>query len=396
MARELNTDRTPTRSCGGAIFVSIELSKRRWLIAVHKPTADRISRYNVAGGDGDALVKLLLEIKGKAQHRLGQQLAVYSCFEAGFDGFWLHRLLVANGIESHVVDPASIQVNRRARRAKTDRLDVESLLRALMAFCRGEPRVCSMVRVPSVEDEDQRRLHRGRERLIKERVQHCNRIGGLLATQGIRDFQPMRRDWPAGLEHLTTGDGRPLSVHLKAEIANQCRRLALVIEQLKDYERQQTVASAQASAVMATDPASGGRLTAEEKIALLRRLRGIGPIFAGTLVREVFYRDFDNRREVASYVGLAPTPFNSGEMVRDQGISKAGNRRARTMAIEMAWLWLRHQPTSALAAWFRDRVGAMKGRLRRITIVALARKLIVALWRFLETGLIPTGAVIRS
>lgn len=205
----------------------------------------------------------------------------------------------------------------------------------------------------------------------------------------------MQSDWPAVLERLTTGDGRPLSVHLKAEIARECRRLALVIEQLKDYERPETVTPDQASAAMTPDHASGKRLTAEDKIALLRRLKGIGPIFAGTLVREVFYRDFNNRREVASYVGLAPAPFNSGEMVRDQGISKAGNRRARTTAIEMAWLWLRHQPNSALAVWFRDRVGAVKGRLKRIAIVALARKLVVALWRFLETGLIPTGAVIR-
>jgi transposase len=259
------------------------------------------------------------------------------------------------------------------------------LLRALMAWCRGECQVCTMVRVPAVEEEDARRLHRERERLVKERTSHVNRIKGLLAGQGVYDFQPRRADCWERLDKLSTGDGRPLPERLRREIERQLERLALVQEMVAGIEAERD------AAITCHAPTHSGR----KKIQALVRLRSIGPQIATVLVGEVFYRAYDNRRHLGSYVGLTSSPFNSGAMVRDQGISKAGNRRARTTMIELAWLWLRYQPDSALSRWFRERVGGAKGRLKRIMIVALARKLLVALWRYLETGLVPTGAVLK-
>jgi transposase len=285
-----------------------------------------------------------------------------------------------------VVDPASVHVSRRARRAKTDRLDAEALVRVLMAYSRGEQKICSMVRVPTVDEEDAKRQHRERERLIAARTAHVNWIKGLLATQGIKDANPLRADWPELLNGLRTGDGRPIPPRLAAELIREWQRLRLVIEMIGTIERER-------EHLQTEDETSAG---VEAKIDLLRKLRGVGPIFATVLTREVFYRSFANRREVGSYVGLAPTPFNSGESRRDQGVSKAGNPRARATAIELAWLWLRHQPDSALSQWYRQRVGTLHGRIRKITIVAVARKLVVALWRYLETGVIPTGAILKA
>jgi transposase len=262
---------------------------------------------------------------------------------------------------------------------KTDRIDAEGLIRVLMAYDRGERQVCAIVRVPSLEDEDAKRLHRERERLVRERVQHTNRIHGLLATQGIRTFKPMRKDWERQLEGVFTGDGRPLPPQLKTEIRRECRRLAMVLDMLKEVERERDAGVA-----------------SEAKMGLLAKLQGVGPTFATVLVREVFYRAFNNRRELGSYVGLTPAPYDSGDVHRDQGISKAGNPRARTLAIEMAWLWVRYQPDSALSQWFRERVGVATGRVRRIAIVALARKVLVALWRYLETGIVPSGAMLKT
>jgi transposase len=307
-----------------------------------------------------------------------------SCYEAGYDGFWLHRLLRERGIENHVLDPASLLVDRRARRAKTDRLDAAGLLRTLMALARGERQVCRVVRVPSPEEEDVRRQQRERERLVNEKVQHIGRIKGLLMTQGIRSFQPARRDWRERLQGLRTAEGRALPSCLAAEVERECRRLWLVIEMLATLE--QEIGSRLQSA---NEPGA-------ERIRRLMALTGIGPVCAGVLVREVFYRDFANRREVAHYLGLTPSPWRSGRVRRDQGISKAGNPRARRMAIELAWLWLRHQPGSALAVWFRTRVGGVKGRMRRIMAVALARKLVVALWRYLVDGVVPEGALLKA
>jgi transposase len=254
-----------------------------------------------------------------------------------------------------------------------------------MAYHRGERKVCSMVRVPTIEAEDIKRQHRERERLVAARTAHVARIKGLASTQGVRDVKPLRADWPAALQSLRTGDGHPIPSCLKAELLREWRRLQLVVEMIKAVvqERDQP-------------PQEEAHAANNEKRQLLKKLKGVGPSFATVLTREVFYRRFANRREVGSYVGLATTPFNSGAMRRDQGISKAGNPRARATAIELAWLWLKHQPESTLSQWFRARTGSLQGRIRKITIVAVARKLIVALWRYLETGVVPTGAVIKA
>ncbi len=348
------------------VFVALELSKARWLVGLHSPLADKISRHSVAGGDSRALMELIVRARRRAEAQLARPVAVVSCSEAGYDGFWLHRLLRAEGVESHVMDPASLPVDRRARRAKTDRIDLGILLRALMAWHRGEKQVCRMVHVPSPEDEDRRRRSRERARLIRERVQHIGRIKGLLMTQGIRKFEPARRDWSERLSGLRCGDGRPVPPALEAEIERECRRLWLVIDMIKAVETERDEAAA---------PEAAGQA------ARLTRFAGIGPVSAHVLVDEVFHRDFANRREVASFFGLASSPYRSGSVQRDQGISRAGNPRARRVAIELAWLWLRHQPGSGLSRWFHDRVGATRGRFRRIMLVALARKLMVALWR---------------
>jgi transposase len=283
------------------------------------------------------------------------------------------------------MDPGSLQVDRRARRAKTDRLDAAMLLRALMAWWRGDRAACHIVQVPSVEREDARRTHRERQRLISERVQHVNRIKGLLATQGIYDYRPLRRDRWERLEELRTGDGRELPPHLRREIEREFKRLELVLEQIAATEAERDAAVAAPTA----DDADAAM------VARLAKLGGIGTELATVLVREALYRPFANRKEVAAYAGLTPSPYASGDRHRDQGISKAGNPLLRKAMVELAWLWLRYQPDSALARWFTERVGAVRGRMRKITAVALARKLLVALWRYLTTGLVPEGARLK-
>jgi transposase len=368
------------------LFVALELSSKTWVVATHVRSTDKISQHRVKGGDVASLLSLIDRLRMRAAGASAAAVTVSSCYEAGRDGFWLHRLLTQHGIRNHVVDPASIHVSRRARRAKTDRLDAEALVRVLMAYARGERKICSMVRVPTVAEEDAKRQHRERERLIAAKTAHVNRIKGLLATQGVIKTSPLRPDWPDLLKRLRTGDSHPIPPRLAAELIREWRRLRLVLEMIEtvESEREQPQAESEVSAEAGT------------KIELLRKLRGVGPIFATVLTREVFYRRFANRREVGSYIGLAPSPFNSGESRRDQGVSKAGNPRARATAIELAWLWLRHQPQSALSRWYCARAGALHGRIRKITIVAVARKLVIALWRYLETGVIPTGAVVRG
>lgn len=373
--------------CGATrILVAIELSKKSWLVAMLTPLADKVSLHTLPGGDAAGLLALLEKARRKAEAALGRPVDMVSCYEAGYDGFWLHRVLCAHGIANQVFDPASLEVNRRARRAKTDRIDVRGLLRALAAYLRGESKVVSVVRVPDVEEEDARRLSRERHRLVTERVSHVNRIKGLLATQGIYDYAPLRRDRRERLAGLVCGDGRPLPPRLAAEIARELARLELVLTMIAELEAER---DAIAAARAANHPAAA-------KIARLARLTGVGPEFATVLTGEVFYRCFANRRQLAAYVGLDASPFRSGGMNRDQGIAKAGNAKARTTMVELAWGWLRHQPDSALSRWFHDRVGTLKGRPRRIAIIALARKLLVALWRYVETGLVPDGAMLKA
>ena len=367
-------------------YVAIELSKSSWVVGFQTPLTNKTSQYQVKACDARALLELIERVRTRVARELRRPVEVMSCYEAGYDGFWLHRVLKAHGIHNHVLDPASLQVNRRARRAKTDRIDADRMVRALIRHLRGEREACSVVHVPSVEQEDARRLHRERRRLIAERVQHVNRIKGLCATQGIYHYAPLRKDHLARLDDLRTGDGRTLPTRLKAEIVRELKRLEVLLEMIATVEAERDVILTSAAST---------HLNAG-KIKMLAKLKAIGPEFATTLVGEVFYREFANRRKLGSYVGLGSSPFCSGSLDRDQGISKAGNPTARSMMIELAWIWLRYQPGSALSIWFRERVGNLKGRPRRIAIVAMARKLLVALWRYLQTGLIPTGAVLKA
>jgi transposase len=375
-----------TRPDAGRLFAALELGKSRWLVTVDAPGSDKLSRHAVAGGDGAALLDLLARLRTTAERRTGRPVEVLVIQEAGLDGFWLHRLLERNGISSHVVDPASIAVNRRHRRAKTDTIDGEMLLRSLMAWARGERRVCSMVRPPSPEEEDRRRLTRERATLLKERIQHTNRIKGLLYGQGIIDYDPLRKDRLARLDALETGDGRPLPERLKAEIRRELERVELVASQIAAVERERD------ALIEAPSEAAGPGTPA----AALARLKGIGGELGALLWLEALFRRFDNRRQIAAYAGLAPSPWQSGGTEREQGISKSGNRRLRHAMVELAWFWLRHQPDSALSAWFRERVGPGRGRVRRIAIVALARKLLVALWRYTTQGVVPQGAAFKA
>ena len=380
-SREL-TCPTAVSECA-TVLVAIELSARSWLVGVRGAAGARPSIHRLAGGDVARLLELIERWRAKAGQG-GGAVAVVSCYEAGRDGFWLHRQLVAHGVDNQVVDAASLRVDRRARRAKTDRLDVHGLLDALAAWRRGERDACAMVRVPTPAEEDAKRPHRERQRLIGERVAHVNRLKALAALHGVGDFAPLRADRQARLAELRGRDGTALPARLAAEMGRELARLELVLKQIASLEAERD-ALAEANG----DPDAA-------TIRSLAKLKAVGPQSACVLSREVFYRRFRNRRELAAYVGLDPSPYNTGASVREQGIAKAGNPRARTAMIELAWLWLRYQPDSALSGWFRQRVGTATGRLKRIAIVALARKLLVALWRYVETGLVPTGAQIAA
>jgi transposase len=383
MSVEPGSEPTAIRTNLGAIFVSMELSRSVWLITSLSPGAgEKMSKHSVRGGDVAGLLTRFAQLQEKAQARTGQIFPIISIQEAGLDGFWIHRVLQDEGIESHVVDPASIATSRRRRRAKTDKFDGEALVRTLLAYKRGEPRVCAMVKAPTPEEEDQRRIGRERKTLIAERVQHVNRIKGLLFAQGIGDYEPLRRDRRDRLEGLTTGDGRPLPRHLKTQIGRELDRLELLLEQIKAVEAERDSLLARIREASAAQPA-----------ALLLGLKGIGAEFAALLWSEGMFRSFSNRRQVAAYAGLAPTPWKSGSVDREQGVSKAGNARLRTTMIQLAWLWLRHQPASALSCWFRQRIARNGGRLKKPMIVALARKLLIALWKYTTAGVVIEGAV---
>ena len=370
-----------------AIFVSLELSRSTWVITSLAPGGgEKMSKHAVPSGDIAALLARLSQLKEKARARTGQVFPIIVIQEAGLDGFWIHRVLQTEGIESHVVDPASIATSRRRRRAKTDKIDGEALVRTLLAYKRGEPRVCAMVKAPTPQEEDRRRISRERETLTAERVQHVNRIKGLLFAQGISNYEPLHRNRRERLEELITGDGRPLPECLKAQIRRELDRLELVIEQVKAVEAERDALLAQAQASPGVPAPAAQLLT----------LRGIGPEAAATLWTEGLFRRFNNRKQVAAYAGLAPTPWQSGSVHREQGVSKAGNPRLRTTMIQIAWLWLRHQPQSALAVWYRERIKRKGGRLGKTTIVALARKLLVALWKYATAGVLIEGAVLKQ
>jgi transposase len=377
--------RAPINGHNGTIFVALELSRRTWLVTMYSPDRDRNSRYKVTGGDHAALLALIERVRERAARALGVTPTVVSCYEAGYDGFWLHRVLTAAGLTNYVFDPASIAVEQRGRRAKTDRIDGEQLLRTLMSHCRGEPRAVRIVRVPSRDQEDARRATREEDRLITEQGAHINRMKALLRLLGIAVGNPRRSDWLTWLAEQRDWQGEALPPYMLAELEREHARLMLVREQLAALKT--------ASAQMKLTPAAAEMAKRRDQ---LLDLKSLGPAFSSKLVNEVFYKDFKNRREVGGYFGLGGSPWRSGDTDREQGISKAGNRRARHAAIELAWLWLQHQPDSALSEWFRQRTANASKRAKRIAIVALARKLMVALWRYLTTGLVPAGAVCKS
>jgi transposase len=385
------TSVTPTVATDVAtVYAGIELSRKSWLLAVQSTRQVRASRHQLAAGDTAGLWRALERERAALLRSGWRQTRVVTCYEAGRDGFWPHRFLADQGAESWVVDPGSIEVNRRARRAKSDGLDVEGLLRLVISYDAGERHRCRMVVVPSVAEEDARRPGRERARLLGERTAQSNRISGLLATQGVYGYRPLCAERWERLAALRRADGQELPAALHEEIVRGLGRLEFAHAQIGAVEKQR-------AASLATAADDGADDRGARHIRALMRLAGIGIEFATTLEREVYYRDFANRRRVGSYFGLAPSPYQSGDTNHEQGISKAGNRRARSAAIELAWLWLQHQRESALTKWFYARLGASKSRrLKRILIVALARKLVVALWRYLTAGLLPEDARLKA
>jgi len=357
------------------LYMALELSNKSWRLAFGDGTKRR--QVSVPAAD---LAKLACAVaKAKEHFGMPASARVVSCYEAGRDGFWLHRHLRSVGIENQVIDAASIEVNRRLRHVKTDRLDGERLLAKLIRHHTGERDGWSVVRAPSLEEEDARRLHRELERLKRERLAHRVRMQSLLVVQGIRvmskDAAQLR------LETLTLWDGRSLPGELRCELDREVERLALVERQIAALEAERR------------ERLREPKTDAERSIVQLMRLGAIGPTSAWLLVMEFFgWRRFRNRREVAALAGLVSTPYNSGDCERDQGISKAGNRRVRAMMVEIAWLWLRFQPKSALSQWYHRRFAGGGLRMRRIGIVALARGLLIALWRYLADGVIPEDA----
>ena len=359
------------------LYIAFELSLKKWKLAFSN--GEKMRTVTI---DARNLTQLQEEIeKAKQRFRIGDDVRMMSCYEAGRDGFWLHRYLLNCGIENVVVDSASIEVNRRKRRAKTDRIDVRKLMHMLLRYHGGEKMVWSVVNVPSEEAEDGRQLHRELESLKKERTMHRNRLKSLLIQQGIVASNPSSRKFVVTLESLRTWDGKELPTDLKSRIIREHTRLRMVEEQIYALgkEREKRVASSDSDAM--------------RQVEQLMTLVGIGMNSSWKFVMEFFaWRDFKNGKQIGQLSGLAPTPYDSGIGQREQGISKAGNERVRTLAVEMAWVWLRFQPQSKLSQWYLKRFAEGGKRMRRIGIVAMARRLLIDLWRYLEHGVVPEGA----
>ena len=361
---------------GSVLYMALELSNKTWRLAFGDGTHQR--QVVIAAGEVVALCEQI--DKAKAKWDLPPDSAGVSCYEAGRDGFWLHRQLAELGIDNRVVDAASIEVSRRSRRAKTDRLDARALLEKLMRYEGGERGVWRVVRVPEVQWEDRRQLEREREQLLNERTRHRNRLTSKLVAQGIR--LAIDKDFVSRLEEVTLFDGSALPIHLKAGLLREWERLQAVQGQLRAVEREIDALIADSEEL--------------QPVRSLMLLTGVGRVGAWVLVMEILgWRGIANRRQLASLAGLVPAPYNSGGMVRDQGISKAGNRRVRALMIQLAWLWLRYQPGSKHSRWFQERFGGGSKRQRRIGIVALARRLLIDLWRFVESGVVPEGARLK-
>lgn len=362
------------------MYLAFELGKEKWKLGFSIGLGQHPRRRVIDGGDLQALSK---EIRlGKRRLGLTEEAPVKSCYEAGREGFWLHRYLLTKGIENLVVDSASIEVNRRARRAKTDKLDVGKLLNMLMRYHSGEQRVWSVVHIPSIEAEDQRHLHRHLAALKVDRTRHICRIKGWLASQGVN--MPVGADFLERLAAIRLWDSSRLPVGLRTRLEREYAALQSVKAQIKELQTERAELLDQSN-----DPSV-------DQVRQLLKLRGLGENSSWLFVMEFFgWRKFRNRREGGGLAGLSPTPYQSGGESREQGISKAGNRLVRAMAIEIAWCWVRYQPDSALTRWYQARFGQGGKRMRKVGIVALARKLLIALWRYLETGEIPAGAQLK-
>jgi transposase len=368
-------DSTP--NAAPKLYLAFELGWTSWKLAFTTAMAQKPRLRTIPARDLDGLRREIE--RARRRFDLPDDAPVVSCYEAGRDGFWLHRWLDAEGIHNLVVDAASIEVNRRARRAKSDRLDAVKLLTMLIRYHGGEHKLWSVVRAPSPDDEDRRQPHRELIAVKAERTAHSNRIKGLLASLGLDVV--VDEQLPKRLELLRQWDGAPVPAELTARILRELERWALADRQARDLENAQRRAFRDDATV---DVA---------KLRLLLDLKAIGPMSATLFVREFFgWRQITNRRELAALAGLCPTPYSSGDSRREQGISKAGNRRLRWMAVEIAWGWLRWQPDSALSVWYQRRFGQGNARARKVGIVALARKLLIALWRYLERGEVPEGA----
>ena len=357
------------------LYLAIELSNSKWKLFFSNGEKNRSK--SIGARD---LAALCQEIEGAKQRlKLSGDAPVISCYEAGRDGFWIHRYLTGIGVDNLVVDAGSIEVDRRMRRAKTDRIDGKALLRKLISYCNGDRRVWSVLRVPSREEEDGRRVHRELERLKKERGGHRNRIRSLLVLHGIAMVS--WRGFLQWVKQVRCFDGQQLPPQILKEIEREYERLQIVEQQIKDIEKRQR----EEVAAMQTE--------SMRKVAMLMMLNGIGQRSSWVFIMELFgWRQFSNRAEVGAAAGLSPTPHASGKMNRELGISKGGNRRVRSLAVEIAWCWLRYQPRSKLTRWFNKRFAGGGKRMRRVGIVAVARRLLIDLWRLLEKGIIPEGA----
>lgn len=366
------------------LVLVVEISRKGWLVGAHGPGLSSKAKRALEPR-AEAVWDYIEECRRRAAAAGARVARVIAAYEASGCGFWLARWLQRRGVEVHVIHAASVPVDRRHRRAKSDAIDVDLLLRTLLAWLRGEPRVCTMAPIPTPEAEDARRLTREREELIEDRIRLTNRIDALLATLGVEGYQPRRRDRRERLEALRTALGEPLPKHAKAQIGRLLDRLELLLGQIAALE-------AERDRALEAAPGTG---PAEAMIRALVRLRGVGVQSATVLVREAFVRSFRSAKALGSYAGLTGTPYDSGGTRREQGIGKAGNRRLRAGLVELAWLWLRYQPDSALARWYRQRRGAAGARQGKVLIVALARRLLIALWRFATQGVVPADAWVQ-
>jgi transposase len=369
-----------SRGIGAVLYMALELSAQRWHLAFGVGLATPSRRRTIGAGDRLALQHEIAA--AKRRFGLPASAAVRSCYEAGRDGFWVHRWLATDAVANVVVDSASIEVSRRQRRAKTDRLDAEALLRRLIRYWLGERDQWKVVHVPTEAMEDARHAERAITTLVGERTRYRSRIHGLLATHGVR--VRMTEGLGTRLPTLTRPDGQALPPGVLARVGLAWRLLRVVEAELRHARQVQ-----QASVRAAATPAA-------VRAARLQQLKGIRVGSAAMLAKEVFARDLQNRRQVGALSGLVAVPYQSGAAGPDQGISRAGLRQVRRVIVELAWSWVRWQPQSALTRWYRARFGAGGARLRRIGIVALARKLLIALWRYSEQGLLPAGAVLRA